>query len=71
MILRSLVESSEWRRRKGGENLGFSTIFSTVVEIFGGRPYWRRREGNVTHGPGDDKKASKLPEERPVGTVWN
>ena len=37
-----------------GENLGFSTIFSTTVENFGGRPYGRRREGNVAQAPGID-----------------
>jgi hypothetical protein len=31
-----------------GENRGFSTIFSTVVENFGGRPYAGRREATVT-----------------------
>jgi hypothetical protein len=30
------------------ENLGFSTFFSTVVEIFGGRPYGYRREATLT-----------------------
>jgi hypothetical protein len=31
-----------------GENLGFSTFFSTVVENFGGRPYVIRRDGTLT-----------------------
>jgi large subunit ribosomal protein L34 len=36
--------------RLSGENLGFSTFFSTVVENFGGRPYRRAgdREGGET-----------------------
>ena len=44
-----------------GENRGFSTFFSTVVENFGGRPYGAAGEATVAHDFTPDKGNSDTP----------
>jgi hypothetical protein len=41
--------------KERGENRGFSTFFSTVVENFGGRPYGPAGEATVAHDFNRDK----------------
>jgi hypothetical protein len=49
------------RARPQGENLRFSTFFSTVVDNFGGRPYGRRREGPLTPPLNGHKRRHRAP----------
>src|SRR3954465_12749120 len=47
---RSRHQSTAWIRR---QNLCFSTVFSTVVENFGGRPYGACRTATMARRTGD------------------